>query len=367
MQIPRIPAIPVEETLTIPALKCHQQELEFYAFILTAEQLARISFVSKREGREGYQRLLDKKRAESIKRYIEAGGSLPNNLVLNFIDADQIVYNENTSTLTIPFTSKAAWVIDGQHRLFGADLLKDSLLNPHLSQDYEFLISAFVGLEIVQQAKIFIDINSYQEGVSKSLLYDLMNLFNEDDDNKELFYISRASDIVSKFNEDPESPFYERISLTRDRIQGMISQATFVDALRVHLVKGGILSHTNEYDFGLEEQYGILKNYFNALRDTLPELWFNEKSILTKTTGFNALMLVMPDVFNHTVQRYLDFKLENVKKIVFPLKSLPWSSKDFKGQQGRVASQKLAETIRKSIIVNLNSLDQPTDKKRLAI
>jgi len=354
-------------TLTIPALKCHQQDSEFYAFVLTAEQLAEISFVSKREGKEGYQRLLDKKRGEAIKRYIESGGTLPNNLVLNFTEVNQLSFDEKTSLLTIPLVPMSAWVIDGQHRLFGADLLKDSLLTNHLAKNYEFLISAFVGLELVQQAKMFIDINSYQEGVSKSLLYDLMNLFNEEDDNKELFYISRASDIVNKLNEDVESPFYKRISLTRDRIQNMISQATFVDAIKTHLVRGGVLSHTNEYEFSLEQQYGIVKNYFNAIRDNLPELWFNDKSILTKTTGFNALMLVMPDIFKQTVQKYGDFKLENVIKILYPLKALPWAGKDFKGQQGRVASQRLAETIRKSIIANLNSLDQPTDKKRLAI
>jgi hypothetical protein len=47
-----------KETLTVPALKCHQQEYEFFAFILTAEQLAQISYVSSREGKDGYQRLL---------------------------------------------------------------------------------------------------------------------------------------------------------------------------------------------------------------------------------------------------------------------------------------------------------------------
>ncbi|NJL22971.1 MAG: DGQHR domain-containing protein [Leptolyngbyaceae cyanobacterium SM1_3_5] len=160
------------QTLTLPALKCHQQDFEFFAFVLTAGQLAEISFVSRREGKDGYQRLLDRRRAEAIKRYIEAGGTLPNNLVLNFNDSEQVSYDEEARLLTIPCIARSAWVIDGQHRLFGADLLRGLLLTHHLAETYEFLVSAFVGLELVQQAKIFVDINSYQEGVSKSLLYD---------------------------------------------------------------------------------------------------------------------------------------------------------------------------------------------------
>lgn len=355
------------QTLTIPALQCRQQGYKFFAFVLTAEQLAEISYVSRREGKDGYQRLLNRKRAESIKRYIEAGGTLPTNIILNFNDSKQVFFDEEKRMITIPFLQRSAWVIDGQHRLFGADLLRELILTNHLASSYEFLISAFVGLELVEQAKIFVDINSYQEGVSKSLLYDLMNLFDVEDDTKESFYISRASDIISRLNEDPESPFFDRVSLTRDRVRGLISQAAFVDALRPHLEKGGILSHTNEYQFTLEEQYNVLKNYFNAVRDTLPELWFNEAALLTKTTGFNALMLTLPTIFEQTVQKYQSFELEYVKKTVSPLKALPWTGKELKGQQGSVASKKLAETIRTSIIANISSLDQSQQKKRLAL
>lgn len=355
------------KTLTIPALQCRQQDYKFFAFVLTADQLAEISYVSRREGKEGYQRLLDRRRAESIKRYIEAGGTLPTNIILNFNHSDQVFYDEENRTITIPFLPQSAWVIDGQHRLFGADLLAESLLTHPIAISYEFLVSAFVGLELVQQAKIFVDINSYQEGVSKSLLYDLMNFFDVEDDNNESFYISRASDIVNRLSVDPESPFFDRISLTRDRVRGSISQAAFVDALKPHLEKGGILSQTSEYNFTLEEQYGVVKNYFNAVRDTLPELWFNDNALLTKTTGFNALMLSLRLVFEQTVQKYKSFELEYVKKVIYALKAIPWTGKELKGQQGTVASRKLAETIRASVMAHINSDDQPQQKKRIAL
>lgn len=99
----------------------------------------------------------------------------------------------------------------------------------------------------------------------------------------------------------------------------------------------------------------------------MPNFWFNDQSILTKTTGFNALMLALPTVFEQTVRKYDNFELESVKKVVFSLQGLPWLAKDFKGQQGKVAAKQLSETIRKSIINHVNSLEKSVERKRLAI
>ena len=127
-----------ETSLTVPALVCHQHETPFYVFSLSASQLAHICFVSRRENHEGYQRFLDAKRAESIKRYIEAGGRLPNNIIVNFHQPEKVLYDVDTKSLVIPYESQSAWIIDGQHRLFGAVLLNQSVLTHHLSQSYEF-------------------------------------------------------------------------------------------------------------------------------------------------------------------------------------------------------------------------------------
>jgi DNA sulfur modification protein DndB len=353
------------KTLTIPALKCHQQDFTFYAFVLTAEQLVEISYVSRREGEDGYQRLLDLKRAQAIKKYIEAGQTLPNNIILNFNDSTQVSYSDEQRTIKIPFIPKSAWIIDGQHRLYGADILKGLASENNLAKNYQFLVSAFVGLRIIDQAKIFLDINSYQKGVSKSLLYDLTDIMGADE---EYFYINRASDIIRRLNEDPESPFYNKISLIENRVRDYISLSTFVDALTPHIETGGVLSHTNEYKFTLEKQYGILKNYFNAIRDTSPELWFNDKSLLTKTTGLNALMLTLPTVFKQTVRRYDSFELQYVKEIISWFKTVPWTGKELKGQQGKIAAKTLAENLGLAISNYIHSLeDESQQKKDLAI
>ena len=356
------------KTITVPTLLCRQGEKQFFAFHLSATLLSRICYVSTREaeGDNGYQRLLDKKRADSIKTYIEMGGVLPNNIVINFTDSKVIHYDEQNNTLTFPNSPRTAWVIDGQHRLYGSNLLNDLLFGQQVADNYDFVVSAFVGLDKVDQARLFLDINRYQEGVDKSLLYDLMDMFKDDESFTD-FYTARASDIVKRLNADPESPFYQKISITRDRVKGTISQGTFVDALLPHIERGGILSHTNEYDFTLEMQYGVLFNYFSALRNTLSSFWFNEKSLLTKTTGFNALMLALPTVFQQTVNHHKSFELPNVEKVVAPLHAIPWFSKELEGQQGTVAARKLAEAVRRAIVAHLEVVEGEKTKTRLVI
>jgi len=366
IEIVEVNPVSDETRLTLPALKCHQNGKFFYSFTMTATQLAGIAYVSSREKGDGYQRLLDRKRADAIKRYIEVGNVLPNNVIINFDDPSNVSYDENTRTLEISNTPRSAWVIDGQHRLFGAALLSQFLFTQEIADTYQFTVSAFVGLSKVQQAKIFIDINSYQQGVNKSLLYDLMEMFDDDQDLQVDLYVVRASDIVKRLNKNPESPFHQRISMTRDRIRGMVSQVTFVDALLPHLERGGILSHTGPYNFSLEEQYRILENYFNAVRANLPHLWFNEEALVTKTTGFSALMLSLPTVFEQTVRRYKGFELPNVETVLSPLQVIPWTGRELAGQQGTVAARKLAEAIKSAVVNNLNSAD--TDERiQLAI
>ena len=45
---------------------------------------------------------------------------IPNNIILDFYSND-VVLDEKQGTITFPATKKSAWVIDGQHRLFGFD------------------------------------------------------------------------------------------------------------------------------------------------------------------------------------------------------------------------------------------------------
>src|ERR1019366_7798082 len=85
-----------------------------------------------------------------------------------------------------------AWVIYGQHRMFGLRQARTT---------YDLVITAFLGIDVAEQAKRFKIINSKQKGVPTSLLYDLLDLTKDG-----TFVQQRGHELATKLNEDPESP-----------------------------------------------------------------------------------------------------------------------------------------------------------------
>jgi hypothetical protein len=69
--------------------------------------------------------------------------------------------------VTVPDIYKSAWIIDGQHRLYGYTELEEDERGSHLP----FL--AFENISIADETKIFADINSKQKSVSKKLLDEI--------------------------------------------------------------------------------------------------------------------------------------------------------------------------------------------------
>ena len=72
-----------------------------------------------------------------IARYIDKeDGCIPNSILVNL--EDRATYDEKTQILRIPNQPKAAWVIDGQHRMFGLRQAKTR---------YDLVVTAFLGLD----------------------------------------------------------------------------------------------------------------------------------------------------------------------------------------------------------------------------
>ena len=163
-----------------PAFKVEvQKNLTGYLFFCEPQKLLELAYVARREtGREHYyQRLLNKPRLQNIKKFIDDGGIFPNNVILAFDDRPQfrpyqITDHEtpswlNCGELTFPKSYRAAWIIDGQHRLYafgqhGAE-----------SRTQKLPVFAFERMEESKQAEFFIQINKEQKPVSQDLIWDL--------------------------------------------------------------------------------------------------------------------------------------------------------------------------------------------------
>jgi hypothetical protein len=64
--------------------------------------------------------------------------------------------------------------------------------------------------------------------------------------------------------------------------------------------------------YAIEEQYGILRNYFVAIKIVLPHVWDRR----TQRNGFSFLMALFPTIFQLCLGMYNDFTVESIVKIL---------------------------------------------------
>ena len=151
-----------------------------YLFFCEPQKLLEIAYVARREtGRETYyQRMLTRSRLKNIREdFINKNGIFPNNIILAFDESPQfrpqdIPTEDNPAwlewgVLTFPKSYRAAWIIDGQHRLyaFGSDQAA--------SKSHKLPVFAFEKLSTNRQADFFIQINREQKPVSPDLIWDI--------------------------------------------------------------------------------------------------------------------------------------------------------------------------------------------------
>ena len=234
--------------------------LDIYTFPMKVKDLVQISYVAVRgrDKEEGaVQRVLNRSRISSIKQYVLDGNMFVNTFVINWTD-QKITPIFEDGMVRFPYVFSAAQLIDGQHRLEG---LKEAMsANPSIGNN-TVLVSMFIRLTTKEAAKIFININSEQKPVPKSLIYDLYGI-TEDDKN---FAITRAGDIAKELNENTESPYYNLIKYPGNpRGKGKIDLSTIVSALKKYVDVDGKMSENNIRDLNLQSQ--IIINYFSALK-----------------------------------------------------------------------------------------------------
>ena len=265
------------------------------------------------QGYDGIQRELKPERVLDIKNYLQSSdATFPNSIILN-LDKKYLI-DENEDEIIVTINKNTFSILDGQHRLSG--------FSDDVETNFELNISIFIGLEIFDQQRIFNTINTEQEKVNNSQSFYIE--MNDNINTPRKF----AAEIANIFATDVTSPWYQKIKLLgkKDELSpdGRISLDTFtrpiVDSiykdkyfyqLREYLMKNDnkIESLVNlemekgrsflwEYYINQDKEtmYKIYYNYFNAIKNTLPNDWSNPNSILTKTTGYNAFMSLFKDL-----------------------------------------------------------------------
>lgn len=330
--------------IRVGCTKIEQSGMTFYSFVLNSKELRDMAYVSRREvGPRGYQRYLSPKRLKEVGEYIKKPrATFPNSIIVNF-GADRVRFEPGPDgkggTLIIPKEEKVAWVIDGQHRLYG--------FNYSEGREFDILVAAFIGLTISDQATIFKVINSTQKGVNPSLIYDLIDL------TKDAEYLDeRAHEIVKSLNADDDSPWKDMIKMI-GRGKGLISQAAFI----VELKK--VLQDTLFKEYPSGEQIKILKDYFATLEELFSTAWGSRKYVLCKTLGVAAVLMIMPKVLIHCRIKN-DFSQNTMRDIMENLPNVQIATEtgleriNFSGKQlgafgGRKGQKYLAELLEKAL------------------
>ena len=335
----------MSNTIDRKYIKMNVEGIDIYTFPFKIKDLITISYVAVR-GRDreagAVQRVLNKKRIDSIKQYVLDGNLFINTFILNWTDENtKPVFESNAK---IPVLNASAQLIDGQHRLEG--IKEAAKINPDI-YDKEVLVSMAMNLGTKDAAKIFININSEQKPVPRSLIYDLYGVTDEDKN----YAITRAGDIAKELNENIESPYYNFVKFPgMAKSRGKIDLSTIVNSLKKDVDTDGKFYANNIRD--LNNQSQIVINYFSALRYFWEEenLWVNSsQNVFFKASGFVAAMeFFFEEIFmkcvnlksftKETIIGFFDFT--NVSLI---------TNNDIKNSDGKSSRKMIKENLREGL------------------
>ncbi|MBI2472262.1 MAG: DGQHR domain-containing protein [Planctomycetes bacterium] len=275
----------------VPAIQGKLGGKMFFCFVTTPRHLLKISFVNHRslndpEGAPTYQRLVSRSRMRDIGDFIKAGGYFPNNMIINFtrsVRFDKVAQDESSGVtfghLYLPDRYRSAWVIDGQHRLYGFSPIDDKYL------DQNIIVVAFEMLPKAEEANLFVTINHEQKSVPKHLLDDLEGELKWGSTIPSERIGAIGARLINCLNTDVGEPFYNRITQ-----QGMPSTnktcltiPAIKDALRRSGLLGRAMMNNSTYDLGafcgrndsetLDRARSALNHYFGQLRNANLTEW----------------------------------------------------------------------------------------------
>jgi DGQHR domain-containing protein len=274
-----------------------QGKHRFYTLTVPSDVLGKTCFVTTREEDpdQGFQRVLDKERAQQIADYIDSGfGTIPTSIVLSAQPAAELRAVGKGKTVEFKAARKAFLVLDGQHRVYGFSLASTKLRVP---------VVIYNGLSKRDESRLFIDINTKQRPVPNELLLDIKKLAEYETDAEKLF-----GEVFDLFETEPGSPLFDMMSPAA-RTRGKVSRVTFNAALKPLL---GVFE-----DKESDHVYRVLEAYVRSFIEGCERL--NAKRAITNPTVFRAMMQLFPEVGSRVKDRFRDYTTDNFSAVLAPV------------------------------------------------
>ena len=226
-----------DKTIEVPAVEGKMGKQKYYMFSLEPHSLLKLGYILHRtRANEAemptYQRLLNPSRLKGINKFINAGGYFPNSVIVNFNkDVRGLQFQPSKASdgtiskagiLKIPHTYAIAYIIDGQHRVYGYAATK-------FNQTNTVPVVAFKGLTSHEQLKLFMEINENQKAVTPTLRITLEEDLYWDADRVDSRMKALRSSVIQQLGGNSDSVLHLKISLGEDKAP--LTAKPFSDAL----------------------------------------------------------------------------------------------------------------------------------------
>lgn len=265
-----------------------QGNWKFYSLTLPSEVLSETCFVSTRDENpiDGFQRVLDKQRAQEIADYIDKGtATIPTAIILSAQESAKLQYSSKKKTIEFDVRPKSFLILDGQHRVYGFMLAKTSVRVP---------VIIYSGLSRKEETRLFVDINTKQRPVPPELLLDIKSLADYENEIE-----SFCHELFDCFNTNSDSALLGLMS-PASRNTGKITRVTFNAAIKTIY---SVFSGKEAID-----AYPILNAYLKAITQGLKKMGFDA---IYKPVFFRGIIQLFPNIARmlegeYTVSRFAD-------------------------------------------------------------
>jgi DGQHR domain-containing protein len=310
--------IPEMDGIRVSAVRGKLGGKVFYSFVSTPKQMLKIAFVNHRSlndpaGAPSYQRLVSRTRLRQISKFIHGGGFFPTNILVNFSRKcrfEHVAKDDETNVvfgnLYLPCRYRSAWIIDGQHRLYGYAPLSEKHLNQNI------MVVAFEGLKKEDEANLFVTINHEQKSVPKTLLDDLEGELKWGSEKPTERIGAVSARLIGLLNNDIGEALYGRV--TQQGISPTEKTCLTVPALKDGLRRSGLVGEAilkkKEFAPGplcgttdaatLDRARDILNSYFQLLVSANTQQWeAGRQGYLCTNVALQAYLLLLGAVTSY--------------------------------------------------------------------
>lgn len=309
----------------IPAIRGKMGGHTYYSFSIEPEKLLKTGYVLHRSEANSnlmptYQRLIKKSRLKAVRKFInDDQGYFPNSIIISIDTKRPLQFDRSEKQvadaiadlgiLHLPQQYRSAFIIDGQHRLYG---YSDS---PYASSN-SIPVVAFENLDQNEQVRLFMEINENQKSVSKNLRNtlnaDMLWDSSKEAERRDALRLKIAQDLGEKST----SPLYGRINIGED--QGSETKCITIECIRIAINVGNFLSKfdkkniltqsgifdLSQNDATLKLLYGFIEKCLIYVKQNAGIEWEKgsaENGILTINNGIGGLIRVINDIANHLI------------------------------------------------------------------